>query len=153
MGRKRLGWIMAWWVIVRYFSGFHRRMFISVWQMRNCKSWKHLYFYKQMKKCCKTSDLPFAGSFSELTGRKECLTAFTAWLFMKDKERDLHVKGTYLHMAALGIKYYRDGTYRSYRIGWYVSYGGGQTPYKACVRGYRYSSCHSWVWMRRQHLW
>ena len=36
---------------------------------------------------------------------------------MKDKERDLHVKGTYLHMAALGIKYYRDGTYRSYRIG------------------------------------
>ena len=35
---------------------------------------------------------------------------------MKDKERDLHVKGTYLHMAALGIKYYRDGTYRSYHM-------------------------------------
>lgn len=28
------------------------------------------------------------------------INAFTAWLFMKDKERDLNVKGAYLHMAA-----------------------------------------------------
>ncbi|MDR3268020.1 MAG: cation diffusion facilitator family transporter [Tannerella sp.] len=29
-----------------------------------------------------------------------CINAFTAWLFMKDKERDLNIKGAYLHMAA-----------------------------------------------------
>lgn len=28
------------------------------------------------------------------------VNGFTAWLFMKDKERDLNVKGAYLHMAA-----------------------------------------------------
>jgi cobalt-zinc-cadmium efflux system protein len=28
------------------------------------------------------------------------INAFTAWLFMKDKEKDLNVKGAYLHMAA-----------------------------------------------------
>lgn len=28
------------------------------------------------------------------------INAFTAWLFMKDKDRDLNVKGAYLHMAA-----------------------------------------------------
>lgn len=28
------------------------------------------------------------------------INAITAWLFMKDKERDLNVKGAYLHMAA-----------------------------------------------------
>lgn len=28
------------------------------------------------------------------------INAFTAWLFVKDKERDLNVKGAYLHMAA-----------------------------------------------------
>jgi cobalt-zinc-cadmium efflux system protein len=28
------------------------------------------------------------------------INAFTAWLFMKDRERDLNVKGAYLHMAA-----------------------------------------------------
>ncbi|MDR3260654.1 MAG: cation diffusion facilitator family transporter, partial [Tannerella sp.] len=29
-----------------------------------------------------------------------CVNAFTAWLFIKDKEQDLNVKGAYLHMAA-----------------------------------------------------
>lgn len=28
------------------------------------------------------------------------INGFTAWLFMKDKDRDLNVKGAYLHMAA-----------------------------------------------------
>ena len=28
------------------------------------------------------------------------INAFTAWLFMKDKEKDLNIKGAYLHMAA-----------------------------------------------------
>lgn len=28
------------------------------------------------------------------------INAFTAWLFLKDKDRDLNVKGAYLHMAA-----------------------------------------------------
>ena len=28
------------------------------------------------------------------------INAFTAWLFMKDKDKDLNVKGAYLHMAA-----------------------------------------------------
>ena len=28
------------------------------------------------------------------------INAVTAWLFMKDKEKDLNVKGAYLHMAA-----------------------------------------------------
>lgn len=28
------------------------------------------------------------------------INAFTAWLFLKDKEKDLNVKGAYLHMAA-----------------------------------------------------
>lgn len=28
------------------------------------------------------------------------VNAFTAWLFLKDKEKDLNVKGAYLHMAA-----------------------------------------------------
>ena len=28
------------------------------------------------------------------------INAFTAWLFMKDKEKDLNVRGAYLHMAA-----------------------------------------------------
>lgn len=28
------------------------------------------------------------------------INAFTAWLFMRDKERDLNIKGAYLHMAA-----------------------------------------------------
>ena len=28
------------------------------------------------------------------------INGFTAWLFMKDKDKDLNVKGAYLHMAA-----------------------------------------------------
>ena len=28
------------------------------------------------------------------------INALTAWLFMKDKDKDLNVKGAYLHMAA-----------------------------------------------------
>ena len=28
------------------------------------------------------------------------INAVTAWLFMKDKEKDLNIKGAYLHMAA-----------------------------------------------------
>lgn len=35
-----------------------------------------------------------------VAGAGVIINAITAWLFMKDKERDLNVKGAYLHMAA-----------------------------------------------------
>lgn len=35
-----------------------------------------------------------------VAGAGVVINAITAWLFMKDKERDLNVKGAYLHMAA-----------------------------------------------------
>ena len=40
------------------------------------------------------------GAIAWTAGVGVALNGFTAWLFMKDKDRDLNVKGAYLHMAA-----------------------------------------------------
>jgi cobalt-zinc-cadmium efflux system protein len=40
------------------------------------------------------------GMIMVVAGIGVIINAFTAWLFMKDKEQDLNVKGAYLHMAA-----------------------------------------------------
>ena len=40
------------------------------------------------------------GAIAWTAGVGVVVNGFTAWLFMKDKERDLNVKGAYLHMAA-----------------------------------------------------
>lgn len=40
------------------------------------------------------------GAIAWTAGIGVVINGFTAWLFMKDKERDLNVKGAYLHMAA-----------------------------------------------------
>ena len=40
------------------------------------------------------------GTVAWVAGIGILVNAFTAWLFMKDKDRDLNVKGAYLHMAA-----------------------------------------------------
>lgn len=40
------------------------------------------------------------GAIAWTAGVGVVINAFTAWLFMKDKDRDLNVKGAYLHMAA-----------------------------------------------------
>ncbi len=40
------------------------------------------------------------GAIAWTAGVGVVINGFTAWLFMKDKDRDLNVKGAYLHMAA-----------------------------------------------------
>ena len=40
------------------------------------------------------------GAIAWTAGIGVVFNGFTAWLFLKDKERDLNVKGAYLHMAA-----------------------------------------------------
>lgn len=40
------------------------------------------------------------GAIAWVAGIGVVINAVTAWLFMKDKDRDLNVKGAYLHMAA-----------------------------------------------------
>ena len=40
------------------------------------------------------------GAIMIVAGIGVAVNGFTAWLFMKDKDRDLNVKGAYLHMAA-----------------------------------------------------
>ena len=40
------------------------------------------------------------GAIAWTAGVGGAINGFTAWLFMKDKDRDLNVKGAYLHMAA-----------------------------------------------------
>ncbi|WP_273369891.1 cation diffusion facilitator family transporter [Alistipes megaguti] len=40
------------------------------------------------------------GAIAWTAGIGVVVNGFTAWLFMKDKDRDLNVKGAYLHMAA-----------------------------------------------------
>lgn len=50
------------------------------------------------------------------------INALTAWLFMKDKDKDLNVKGAYLHMAAdalVSVGVVASGIIISY-TGWYV---------------------------------
>lgn len=40
------------------------------------------------------------GAIAWTAGAGVAINGFTAWLFLKDKDRDLNVKGAYLHMAA-----------------------------------------------------
>ena len=40
------------------------------------------------------------GAIAWTAGVGVAINGFTAWLFMKDKDKDLNVKGAYLHMAA-----------------------------------------------------
>lgn len=40
------------------------------------------------------------GAIAWVAGVGIVINAFTAWLFMKDRKRDLNVKGAFLHMAA-----------------------------------------------------
>lgn len=40
------------------------------------------------------------GAIAWTAGVGVVINGFTAWLFVKDKDRDLNVKGAYLHMAA-----------------------------------------------------
>lgn len=50
------------------------------------------------------------------------INAVTAWLFMKDKEKDLNVKGAYLHMAAdalVSVGVVVSGILIAYK-GWYI---------------------------------
>jgi len=62
------------------------------------------------------------GAIAWVAGIGVLINAFTAFLFMKDKERDLNVKGAYLHMAAdalVSIGVLGAGLIIKY-TGWYI---------------------------------
>ena len=62
------------------------------------------------------------GSVAWAAGVGIAINAFTAWLFLKDKEKDLNVKGAYLHMAAdtlVSVGVLISGIVISF-TGWYV---------------------------------
>ena len=62
------------------------------------------------------------GSVAWVAGVGIVINAFTAWLFLKDKEKDLNVKGAYLHMAAdtlVSVGVLLSGIVISF-TGWYV---------------------------------
>ena len=62
------------------------------------------------------------GSVAWVAGVGIAINAFTAWLFLKDKEKDLNVKGAYLHMAAdtlVSVGVLISGIVISF-TGWYV---------------------------------
>ncbi len=62
------------------------------------------------------------GAIAWVAGVGVFINAFTAFLFMKDKEKDLNVKGAYLHMAAdalVSIGVLIAGIIISY-TGWYI---------------------------------
>ena len=62
------------------------------------------------------------GAIAWVAGVGVLINAFTAFLFMKDKEKDLNVKGAYLHMAAdalVSVGVLVAGIVIS-RIGWYI---------------------------------
>ena len=62
------------------------------------------------------------GSVAWVAGVGIVINAFTAWLFLKDKEKDLNVKGAYLHMAAdtlVSVGVLISGIVISF-TGWYV---------------------------------
>ncbi len=57
-----------------------------------------------------------------VAGAGVLVNAFTAWLFLKDKEKDLNVKGAYLHMAAdalVSVGVVISGIIIAY-TGWYI---------------------------------
>lgn len=62
------------------------------------------------------------GAIAWVAGIGVVINAFTAFLFMKDKEKDLNVKGAYLHMAAdalVSVGVLVAGIIIS-RTGWYI---------------------------------
>ena len=62
------------------------------------------------------------GAIAWVAGVGALINAFTAFLFMKDKEKDLNVKGAYLHMAAdalVSVGVLVAGIVIS-RTGWYI---------------------------------
>ena len=62
------------------------------------------------------------GAIAWVAGMGVLINAFTAFLFMKDKEKDLNVKGAYLHMAAdtlVSVGVLVAGIVIS-RTGWYI---------------------------------
>ena len=62
------------------------------------------------------------GSVAWVAGVGIVINAFTAWLFLKDKEKDLNVKGAYLHMAAdtlVSVGVLISGIVISF-TGWYI---------------------------------
>ena len=62
------------------------------------------------------------GAIAGVAGVGVLINAFTAFLFMKDKEKDLNVKGAYLHMAAdalVSVGVLVAGIVIS-RTGWYI---------------------------------
>ncbi len=62
------------------------------------------------------------GAIAWVAGVGVLINAFTAFLFMKDKEKDLNVKGAYLHMAAdalVSVGVLVAGIVNS-RTGWYI---------------------------------
>lgn len=62
------------------------------------------------------------GAIAWVAGVGVLINAFTAFLFMKDKEKDLNVKGAYLHMAAdalVSVRVLVAGIVIS-RTGWYI---------------------------------
>ena len=62
------------------------------------------------------------GAIAWVAGVGVLINAFTAFLFMKDKEKDLNVKGAYLHMAAdalVSVGVLAAGIVIS-RTGWYI---------------------------------
>ena len=62
------------------------------------------------------------GAIAWVAGLGVLINAFTAFLFMKDKEKDLNVKGAYLHMAAdalVSVGVLVAGIVIS-RTGWYI---------------------------------
>ena len=64
------------------------------------------------------------GAIAWVAGVGVLINAFTAFLFMKDKEKDLNVKGAYLHMAAdalVSVGVLVAGIVIS-RTGWYIIY-------------------------------
>lgn len=62
------------------------------------------------------------GAIAWVAGIGVVINAVTAWLFMKDKEKDLNVKGAYLHMAAdtlVSVGVVASGIIIMY-TGWYI---------------------------------
>ncbi len=62
------------------------------------------------------------GAIAWVAGMGVFINAFTAFLFMKDKEKDLNIKGAYLHMAAdalVSVGVLIAGIIISY-TGWYI---------------------------------
>lgn len=58
-----------------------------------------IVIYESIEKFIKPEDVD-GGAIAWVAAIGVAVNGLTAWLFMKDKDRDLNVKGAYLHMAA-----------------------------------------------------